>query len=105
FQGGVAANQGIKKAFERELGEEIFVPEYYHVMGAIGAALLAKEKMDGGETQFKGFGISDLNCRTANFICRDCENHCEVVEFIMEENPISYWGDRCGKWESETKKF
>lgn len=105
FQGGVAANQGIKRAFERELGEEILVPKYYHVMGAIGAALLAKEKMDGAETRFKGFGVSELNCRTTNFVCKDCENHCEVVEFIMEEKPISYWGDRCGKWESETKKF
>ncbi|MCD4733972.1 acyl-CoA dehydratase activase, partial [bacterium] len=38
FQGGVAANKGIRKAFERELGLEIIVPEHYGVMGAIGAA-------------------------------------------------------------------
>ena len=29
FQGGVAANIGIKKAFEEELGTEVIVPEHY----------------------------------------------------------------------------
>jgi predicted CoA-substrate-specific enzyme activase len=101
FQGGVAANQGIKRAFEKELKEEIIVPKYYHVMGAIGAALLAKEKMDGIETQFKGFRVAELECRTESLVCTDCENRCEVVKFIMESKPIAYWGDRCGKWESE----
>jgi predicted CoA-substrate-specific enzyme activase len=104
FQGGVAANLGIKQAFERELGETIHVPKYYNVMGAIGAALLAREKMDGSKTQFKGFGIVDVDCRTRNFICKDCENTCEIVEFIMEDKAISYWGDRCGKWEAQVQK-
>jgi len=104
FQGGVAANQGIKQAFERELGTEIHVPKFYPVMGAIGAALLAREKMDGAKTQFKGFRIVDVTCCTKNFICKDCENICEVVEFIMEEKAVSYWGDRCGKWESQVQK-
>ena len=106
FQGGVAANSGIKRALETELETEIHVPQYYPVMGAIGSALLAREKMDGSEgSQFKGFGIVDVDCRTRNFICKECENTCEVVEFIMEERPISYWGDRCGKWEAQIKKL
>ena len=45
FQGGVAANKGIKAAFEKALGTEIYVPEHYDVMGAIGAAILAKEEL------------------------------------------------------------
>jgi len=105
FQGGVAANKGIKQAFERELGTEVHVPKFYAVMGAIGAALLAREKMDGSKTQFKGFGIVDISCHTRNFVCKDCENVCEVIEFVMEDHPVSYWGDRCGKWETQGKKF
>jgi predicted CoA-substrate-specific enzyme activase len=106
FQGGVAANLGIQRAFERELGTEIRVPKFYSVMGAIGSALLAREKMDGsGPSQFKGFGIVDLDCRTRNMICKECENTCEVVEFIIEDQPVSYWGDRCGKWEAQIRKF
>lgn len=45
FQGGVAANKGIVAAFERAMGKKIVIPEYYDVMGAYGAALLAKQHM------------------------------------------------------------
>ncbi len=40
FQGGVAANTGMKRAFEEALGYPVVVPPHYDVMGAIGAALL-----------------------------------------------------------------
>ena len=46
FQGGVAANLGMRKAFMDvfELKEnEFLIPEYYAVIGAIGAALKVKE--------------------------------------------------------------
>jgi predicted CoA-substrate-specific enzyme activase len=106
FQGGVAANLGIKKALENELETEVHVPQFYPVMGAIGSALLAQEKMDGSKTSnFKGFGIVDIRCRTQNFICKECENICEVVKFIVEDKPVSYWGDRCGKWETQAKQL
>jgi len=44
FQGGVAANKGIKKAFEEAVGHEVIVPSNYDVMGGIGAAILARER-------------------------------------------------------------
>ncbi len=43
FQGGVAANVGMKRAFEEVLEVEVVVPDHFEVMGAIGAALLAQE--------------------------------------------------------------
>ena len=45
FQGGVAANQGVVRAFEDllELGSaRLIIPERYELMGAIGAALMAR---------------------------------------------------------------
>ena len=45
FQGGVAANQGMIRAFEDTLEMKVEVPQHNHVMGAIGAALLAHEHM------------------------------------------------------------
>ncbi len=44
FQGGVAANQGLIAAFRKLLcisEEELIVPRYFKVMGAIGAALIS----------------------------------------------------------------
>jgi len=46
FQGGVAANPGIVRAFERvlELGEgELLIPKHFASMGAIGAVLVARD--------------------------------------------------------------
>lgn len=44
FTGGVAINQGVKRALEEELGTHIVVPEACQYTGALGAALLALEK-------------------------------------------------------------
>ena len=63
FQGGVAANQGMIRAFEEALKTKVVVPEHHHIMGAIGAALLAHEHVEatGQKRSFRGFGVSDLN--------------------------------------------
>ncbi|MCL5987237.1 MAG: acyl-CoA dehydratase activase [Actinobacteria bacterium] len=99
FQGGVAANKGIKRSFENELGIEMIVPPHFNVMGAIGAAILASEKMSNGEqTRFRGFEMVMADYITRSFECDGCPNGCEIIEVLMDENVISRWGDRCGKW-------
>jgi predicted CoA-substrate-specific enzyme activase len=103
FQGGVAANKGMKKAFEEALGKEVYVPENYNVMGAIGAAILAKEVTEAsGRTNFRGFNIADSTFASKSFECGGCSNKCEVVKIIDKEDTIGCFGDRCGKW-SERK--
>ncbi len=99
FQGGVAANSGMKKAFEEELGFEVMVPPHYNVMGALGAAFLAREKMSRGTPScFKGFRVANLEFKAGGFECDGCPNLCEVVEIYEESNIIARWGDRCGRW-------
>ncbi|MDP3017668.1 MAG: acyl-CoA dehydratase activase, partial [Deltaproteobacteria bacterium] len=53
FQGGVAANQGIRKALEKELETPLIVPEHFGLMGAMGAAKLVKRAKP-FRTLFKG---------------------------------------------------
>jgi len=88
FQGGVAANPGIKAAFERELGKEFIVPEYYPIMGAIGAALLArttkKTRSEAGQLRNSGFDSS--------FYCSDCPNSCGVIEINDSDRVIAAGG-------------
>jgi predicted CoA-substrate-specific enzyme activase len=98
FQGGVAANKGMKKAFEAELGEEIFVPEHYDVMGAIGAAMIAKSSLKDKRTGFYGFNMIDFDYRTRSFECNGCPNMCEVAEISINGRVGARWGGRCGKW-------
>ncbi|MDR7868713.1 MAG: acyl-CoA dehydratase activase [Sporomusaceae bacterium] len=104
FQGGVAANAGMRRAFEETLGRPVVVPAHYGVMGAVGAALLAREQVGGGPTAFRGFDLVDYRFRTAGFECDGCPNICEVVEIKLEENVIARWGDRCGKWTNSVGK-
>ncbi|ABO49658.1 putative CoA-substrate-specific enzyme activase [Desulforamulus reducens MI-1] len=99
FQGGVAANAGMRKAFERALGLEVQIPKYFNVMGAVGAAMLAKDAVSKGvPTQFKGFGVADMEYKAGSFECDGCPNLCEVIEMAEQGKIIARWGDRCGKW-------
>lgn len=101
FQGGVAANSGMKRAFEAALEMEVHVPENFSVMGAIGAAVLAREDMmvDPRPTEFKGFEASHIDYRTRSFACGGCENNCEIIKIMVDEEVLARWGGRCGKWE------
>lgn len=100
FQGGVAANIGMKAAFEDALGCEVIIPNNYKVMGAIGAAILAKEYLikTGEKTKFKGFNLANMEFASKSFECEGCPNRCEVVKIIGSQITVGFFGDRCGKW-------
>ncbi|MEW6309110.1 MAG: acyl-CoA dehydratase activase [Bacillota bacterium] len=102
FQGGVAANAGIRRAFAEALNLEVSVPEHHGVMGAIGSALLAREA-DLGRTAFRGFDGALRTFRTGGFACEHCGNACEVMEVFCGDELAARWGDRCGRWSTESR--
>ncbi len=107
FQGGVAANAGIQAAFEKALGLEVIIPEHYHVMGAIGAAVLSRLAMQEKEdllSNFRGFVLSELDYETGTFQCDGCPNICEIVNLSLDGELLARWGGRCGKWDEATAK-
>ncbi|MCG6922299.1 MAG: acyl-CoA dehydratase activase [Acidobacteria bacterium] len=67
FQGGVARNAAVVRAFEEVLDLEpggLVVPEHPDLMPAIGAALLAMdEAREGREHPFRGFGALEASLR------------------------------------------
>jgi activator of 2-hydroxyglutaryl-CoA dehydratase len=98
FQGGVSANQGIIRAFKESLGLDIIIPKHHMVMGAYGAALLAR-RANITKTTFRGFEIHDHAINTRAFRCADCANQCEVLEILDNGLLLGRTGDRCRKWE------
>lgn len=94
FQGGVAANPGIVAAFEEELQTKITVPQYFDVMGAWGAAILAQEELlhTGRKSRYHALQEA-VSGEVKTFECSDCSNHCQIVQ-VGE----AVWGSRCGKY-------
>jgi predicted CoA-substrate-specific enzyme activase len=104
FQGGVAFNGAIVRAFQEELDTEIIVPPHHEVMGAVGAALLVHEKMvnnsNGHESSdFKGFSVSEVKYHTSSFECETCPNLCEIAQLSIDGQVLARWGGRCDLWE------
>ncbi len=97
FQGGTAYNDAVAAAFTEILGREIIVPPYNGVVGAVGAALLAweKERILQSGTRFRGWNLGDVDYQIREFICKGCENRCDMQEFRVEGEK-TYWGDQCG---------
>jgi hypothetical protein len=99
FQGGVAANAGIRRAFTDLLCHELLIPEHYDVMGAIGIALLVRAELRAGKsTSFTGFRFLHEPIQTTSFDCDGCANQCEVVELRQSGRVLAVMGDKCAKW-------
>ena len=96
FQGGTAYNDAVAAAFAGILGKRIIVPPHNGVIGAIGMALLAKEKVQGTgrPTTFRGFDLGAVRYSLREFVCKACSNICDMQEFTVE-GVKTYWGDKC----------
>lgn len=99
FQGGVAHNKGILAAFANEIKQPIIIPKYFPVMGALGGAVLARQKYEkkAYSTHFKGFESVEDSFEVKMRVCDDCSNSCELTEAFSDSNLLATWGDRCGK--------
>lgn len=96
FQGGVSKNTGVVKAFENIIGYEIMVDELGHLMGAIGSAILAKNKVTETERKIPfDFNIRNVEFKTVGVDCGSCPNNCEVLCILKDDKLLDVWGNRC----------
>ena len=98
FQGGTAYNDAVAAAFSLILGKKIIVPPFNGVIGALGVALLAHEKMLNfrKKSSFRGFNLEEVDYRIREFTCKGCTNFCQIQEFTVE-GERTYWGDKCSE--------
>ncbi len=106
FQGATARNKGLVAAVENVFGVEVVVSPYCHVMGSIGAALLAREHLEaeGRGTAFRGLGLADREVRVSLSHCDLCSNHCVITTAHIagvEEEPS--FGYLCGREPGDQK--
>jgi len=183
FQGGTAFNKAVVAAFNAVLGKEVTVPPHHEVTGAIGVAMLARQKMEekealglrleaggteeqagdlrletggteeqagdlrletggtetekqagdlrletgGTETEettasslkpqasslkpqeasslkppasrFRGFDFGGQDYQIKSFVCKSCDNLCEIRQVNVKKEKPLYYGSRCEKYE------
>lgn len=96
FQGATARNKALVKCLADELQENITIPDNCAIMGAIGIAILAKEK-NIEKTNFRGWDIASQDIKTRNFLCGGCSNKCEITQIMDGKAILGSVGSRCGK--------
>lgn len=94
-QGGTFNSEAVLRAFEKLTGKNALCPDISGLMGAFGAALIAKERSVGESTILSFDEIEDLKYKTTAIRCGKCQNNCllTVNTFRGKERHIS--GNRC----------
>lgn len=92
FQGGVSKNKGVVAAFEKALGCKVTVDPNGHLMGAMGAAILARRS---DKRRAFDFSMEDMKFHTREASCGRCPNNCEIICVYAEDRLIDAWGNRC----------
>ena len=95
-QGGTFYNKAVLRAFEKIAGEEAVCPDISGIMGAFGAALIARSHYKGQETGMLPIeDILSLTYTTETRHCGGCSNNCMLTinRFPSGERHIT--GNRC----------
>ena len=96
-QGGTFYNDAVLRSFEKIAGCEAIRPDIAGIMGAFGAALIARERYsEGYETSMLSFEkINTLQFDTSMAKCKGCTNNCRLTinKFTGGRQYIS--GNRC----------
>ena len=102
FQGATARNKALVAAFEQKLQKPIHVSRYCHLTGALGAALLVKEKQL-HRSGFRGFGLSKYEIPVRRETCHICTNYCKLTIAEVNGESLAY-GFLCGR-DYQTQKM
>lgn len=92
FQGGVSKNAAVVREFENELKTPVYVDPKGHLMGALGAALLARASKIEKDFDFR---VADTDIETRGAECEKCPNNCEIVSVYMGGAMLDFWGNKC----------
>jgi len=98
-QGGTFYNNAVLRALERIAGCEAIRPDIAGIMGAFGAALIAKERHRKGKdsTMLSIDEIKNLEFTTSTAKCQGCNNHCRLTVNHFTGGRTFITGNRCEK--------
>ena len=96
-QGGTFYNDAVLRSFEKISGCECVRPDIAGIMGAFGAALIARERHETGyqSTMLSIEEIKALTFDTKLARCQGCTNHCLLTINRFSGNRQYITGNRC----------
>ncbi len=94
-QGGTFLNDTVLRSFELELGRNVIRPSISHLMGAFGAALIAKNKNIGHSTILDKEAIHSFTHSSHAFTCQLCTNHCSLTVNTFADQSKHIAGNKC----------
>ncbi len=109
-QGGTFYNDAVLRSFEKIAGCEAIRPDIAGIMGAFGAALIARERYEASpsrQTRMLSLDkICGLRYDTSMTRCKGCTNHCVLTVNRFDGGRQYVSGNRCerGLGKEKTKK-
>ena len=96
-QGGTFLNDAVLRAFEQLLGREAVRPDIAGLMGAFGAALIARQRCAPGTSSalLPAAALDDFAVRTASHRCKLCGNQCLITTQTFPNGQKHHSGNRC----------
>jgi predicted CoA-substrate-specific enzyme activase len=96
-QGGTFYNNSVLRAFELISKREVVRPDIAGLMGAFGAALLAKERYQGinHSTLLRGVALEGFGVRHTMLRCHACSNACAMTLNRFSDGRKLITGNRC----------
>jgi len=106
-QGGTFLNDAILRSFEKITGKNVVRPDIAGLMGAYGAAIIAKNAYkEGMKTGLISFEELDkFSYETTTTRCKKCTNNCLLTINIFKNNKKYITGNRCEKGAGAEEKY
>ncbi len=96
-QGGTFLSDAVLRAFENLTGVEVTRPEIAGLMGALGMALIAKEKSTGKSNIISKEDLEVFEYKSISTNCRQCTNQCALSVNVFPNGKRYITGNRCEK--------
>lgn len=103
-QGGTFLNDCVLRAFELVSDRDVIRPNIAGLMGAFGAALIAKEENIANSTLLNLDELNDFYCTTNLTRCKMCTNHCLLTIHKFKDGERFISGNRCDNPLGKLKK-
>jgi len=96
-QGGTFLNDAVLRSFEQETGREVTRPAVAGLMGALGAALYAKEHFHSANSSaiIDREGLENFRHEVRSVTCKACGNRCALTVNTFDGGRKFIAGNRC----------